>query len=225
MKFPVSLSTASNAVFIAVSLLLVGMIARQRLFPPAAPVPPGRALREVADWTGYGAVGHRIGSPQALVTIVEFADFECPVCRVFTNGALKAARAEFGDTVAVVFRHMPLSNHKLAYPTARAAECASSEGRFEAFHDAVYSHQDSLGILPISEFARRAGVRDMRKFELCNGSSERVPAIDVDVAAAKALGASGTPTLLINSVLVPGAPDSSRLVEFIRKAIATRRAH
>jgi protein-disulfide isomerase len=57
-----------------------------------------------------------MGPPGAKVVIIEFADFECPVCAGFVNGALRAVRSEYPNDIAIVFRHWPLEYHHLAYP-------------------------------------------------------------------------------------------------------------
>jgi protein-disulfide isomerase len=49
--------------------------------------------------------------------------------------------------VRIVFRHFPLRIHRLAIQAAKAAECASDQGRFQSMSDALYAHQDSVGIV------------------------------------------------------------------------------
>jgi protein-disulfide isomerase len=150
---------------------------------------------------------------------LEFADFECPVCQSFANGALRAIRAQYPDKVAVIFRQWPLSYHRLAYPTARAAECAGAQERFEAFHDLVYSKQDSLGLKSYGQFAKDAGVPDLAAFETCNSSAAPIPSIEADIAAAKAVGGRGTPTILVNGLMLAGLPDSAKLEGYVQAAI------
>ncbi len=163
-----------------------------------------------------------MGRDDTPVTIVEFGDFECPVCHKFENGALRAARTKYAASMAVVFREFPLvAIHRFAYPSARAAECAAEQGRFEQFHDTLYAHTDSLGrLIPFSDIAMRAGVPNMTSFETCNTKSGPVPAIEADIQAAKDLGSRGTPTLLINGMLVGGAPSDAMLDSLIQVAIA-----
>ncbi len=83
------------------------------------------------------------GPADALVTIVEFSDFECPYCgRV--QPTLRTVLAGAGGYVRVVFKHFPLSMHAHARPAAIAADCAHAQGRFWEFHDLVFSGQATL---------------------------------------------------------------------------------
>ena len=170
---------------------------------------------KVEDWQQYSRIGHRIGQRNASVTIVEFADFECPGCRAFATQVLPGIQKEFGDQVAIVFRHWPLSYHKFAYPTARAAECAAVQGKFESFYSLAYAEQDSLGLKPYRQFAQQSGVADLDRFDSCVSRPGRVPSIEADIAAVKHLGGEGTPTVLVNDLLYKGAPDSMRLHDAI----------
>jgi len=173
----------------------------------------------VADWKEYAAVGHRIGSAGAPVTILEFGDFECPACRRFELDALRPIEAMYPSQVAVVFRNWPLPYHKFAYPSARAAECAGDQGRFEAIHDLFYAKQDSLGLKSFAAFARDAGVRDSAAFARCIGGARFERTITADSAAAKRIGGTGTPTLVINGLRLVSIPDSAELDRLVRDAL------
>jgi protein-disulfide isomerase len=176
----------------------------------------------VADWRNYLDGGHWIGSPGAPVKIIEFADYECPVCGTFERGALRSILAEFPSQVAVLFRNWPLSYHRFAYPTARAAECAGEQGRFREFHDLVFQEQDSLGLKPFQRFAQESGVPDTSSFGKCIARQSKVPSIEADMAAASKLGGTGTPTIVINGLRLPGAPDSTRLEQLVEAALRER---
>jgi protein-disulfide isomerase len=172
-----------------------------------------------AQWRGVLAGGHWMGSPKALVTVVEFGDFQCPACRVFSTVSLRGVRAKYGDSVGVLFRHWPLAYHEHAYAAARASECVAAEGSFERFFDAVYDKQDSLGLRPIEAFARDAGVQDSSAFATCNASKLPVEAIEVDRKEALSLHGSGTPTIIVNGVQLGGVPDSIAFDELVGKAL------
>ncbi len=208
-------------VAVACAVVVTTLRVRDSLHKP----PAGDATRgpttpvQVPDWRQYAAVGHRMGPANAPVTIVEFADFECPVCRKFELGPLRYIRNKYPNDVQVVFRNWPLSYHRFAYPAARAAECAGAQGQFEAYHDALYQKQDSLGLKSFMSFARDAGVADTGAFATCASRTGPVIAIDIDSAAARKLGGRGTPTLLINGLRLPGAPDSASLNRLVIAAI------
>jgi protein-disulfide isomerase len=83
------------------------------------------------------------GPSDALVTIVEFSDFECPFCsRV--QPTLRTVLSGAGSDVRIVFKHFPLSMHAHARPAAIAADCAHAQGRFWEFHDLVFDGQATL---------------------------------------------------------------------------------
>jgi protein-disulfide isomerase len=147
----------------------------------------------------------------------------CPACGAFERVAAQL-RAAHHEDVALVFRHWPLPYHHLAYPVARASECAGNQGQFESFHDVVYAHQDSLGVVPLTEFARRAHVPDLVAFDRCASASQRVPAIERDIATAQRLGSRGTPTLIVNGSLLEYLPTAEQLEDVLRNARPQARA-
>jgi protein-disulfide isomerase len=197
------------------SVLCAVAVTWRLYFPPRAPTPASAKPVFVPEWKQYAEVGHRFGASAPKVTIVEFSDFECPVCRVFTLNALRTVLPSFPNEVAVVYRHWPLAYHRFSYPAARAAECAAAQGQFEPFHYAAFQGQDSLGLLRFEDLAARAGVPDSTKFAACVNLPGNVAAIDADSAAARAIGGSGTPTILLNGWRLPGAPDSAMLHRMI----------
>ena len=223
MRLSDTVSSVLVGTTVLCAVLSTGLLVRREFLGPRSIARATAAPVFVQNWRAYAAVGHRMGPPTARVTILEFADFECPVCKAFTLGALRYVRSKNPDDIQVVFRHWPLSYHRFAYPTARAAECAAAQGRFEAFHDLVYAKQDSLGLKPYSAFAREANIPDSQAFDKCNTRSGAVAVIDADVRAAATIGAKGTPTLVINGWMSTGAPDSMTLERTIQQALRVPR--
>lgn len=70
--------------------------------------------------------GIHVGPKDAIVTVAEFADFECPACAAFSSD-LKAVMEEHPQEIAYVFHHFPLRQHRFARPAARVAECAHEQ--------------------------------------------------------------------------------------------------
>ena len=97
------------------------------------------------QWRSLDSVGRRIGSPNARVTLTVFSDLECPFCRRLHERYERLASA-FPEDVAMNFIHYPIGSHRFAVPAARAAECASRQGRFAQFVSVVFHSQDSLGL-------------------------------------------------------------------------------
>lgn len=137
------------------ALFIGGVRIREQFFPPD-PLRPTK----VENWREYAARGHRQGPRDAAVTIVEFADFQCPVCRSVAP-ILKSIRERYPGDVALVFRHFPLSSHEHALPAARASECAAELGQFWSFHDALFTQADSIGKMSWVRFGSQAGIRTL----------------------------------------------------------------
>jgi protein-disulfide isomerase len=175
--------------------------------PPRLPAAETVQLAE-DEWRGLTNVGQRIGPPTAPVTILEFSDFQCPFCRD-AAASFTAMRRKYGDQVSIVFRHFPLERkHIAARSSAIASNCAAAQGRFEAFHDALFADQDSIGKKPMGWFAARARVPDERSFLACLGKpGAAAHMVDRDMAAGDKFGVAGTPTVVINGIrIVGGAP-------------------
>jgi protein-disulfide isomerase len=86
-------------------------------------------------------VDHVLGPDTALVTLVEYGDFECPSCRQ-AYPAVKILRKHFGDRMRFVFRNFPLREiHPHAELAAEAAEAAGAQGKFWPMHDVLFEHQ------------------------------------------------------------------------------------
>jgi protein-disulfide isomerase len=195
-------------------MLITAILVRNTIWPAAAELQSPRLDRgtesglvppppvEVDDWKRVASSGHRIGPANAAVTIVEFSDFECPACRRFANETFPALQQRFPGQVALLYRHYPLRAHAAALPAARASECAAAQGRFEAFHKVLFSQTDSLRALAFQWMAREARVADRDAFARCVASTARVSAIEMDLAEARRIGGQGTPTLVVNGMLV-----------------------
>lgn len=174
--------------------------------------------RRIEGWRSYAAVGNRIGPSNTTVTVVEFTDFQCPVCRAAWVD-LQDIRKQYPDRVALVIRNFPLAMHPFAEDAAHAAECADSQGAFEPYYNLLFSRQSLIGSKGWSEFARRVGVSDIGAFEACLAHQGMQAVLERDRAAGKQLGVVGTPTLLINDLELPGYPGSAELKRTIRSAL------
>lgn len=164
---------------------------------------PPRLLDE-DTWAKVAESGHRIGPSSAVVTVVVFSDFECPMCAEFATRTYPDFRDRYEGRTSLVYRHWPLTSHRFSYPAARAAECAAAQGRFEAFHDRLYAEQRLLGLKSFEEFAKDADMPDLGGFGGCLADEAPVRAIERDVEMVNALAGTGTPTVVINGWLLRG---------------------
>ena len=162
------------------------------------------------------------GAARPSVTIVEFADFECPSCRRMVP-ALNHVLRRFPDHVRVYFKHYPIPGHPNAMEAAIAASAAHRQDRFWEFHDRLFEHQSELQAaadpLPMFEQWAQELDMDLEQFE----RDMRDPAIYQAIQAQREEGAragvSGTPTLYINGVRVLEGLNPGALEERIRTMI------
>jgi protein-disulfide isomerase len=136
------------------------------------------------------------------VTVVEFADFQCPYCRN-VQPALQQVLAAYPDDVRLVFRHYPLPFHERARPAARAAACAFAQGRFWEMAARVWA--STLDDVALAADAADAGVEDLEAWTACLGAPATEAAIDADVALGDSAGVPGTPTFFVNGEALVGA--------------------
>lgn len=220
-KWVVDLSTV--AVAVAAIVLVAVRVSGRSVTSPST----GDLVETIeGDWRALAEGGHRVGPNDALVTVVEFGDYQCPVCRGF-EPYMEALRLQYQDEdVAFIYRHYPLANHALAYPAARAAVCADKQGAFRGVHQRLYGSEEWF-LDPkqtFIRFAREAGVEDLPAFEACVSATEPEAVIEADRAAAQSVGGRGTPTLLINDVMVHGARSGEELASMIDEALLSEAA-
>lgn len=200
---------------VACAVTLTGLVVRRELFPPRAE--PVR--QEVAAWRSFAEGGRRIAEATSPVTVVVFSDFQCPACRVLAEH-LQAIRARHPRDVAIVYRHFPITTlHPFAMRAGRASECAARQGRFEAYHDALFRRQEQIADSIWMSVAREARIRDLASFGGCMQEPGAMPAIERDIAAARQLGVNVTPTVLINGLRLDGTPPLAELERYVERAI------
>lgn len=143
------------------------------------------------------------GSKDALVTIIEVSDFQCPFC-ARVGGTLKEVASTYKDDVRFVFKHNPLPFHPRAMPAALAGECANHQKKFWPLHDKMFADQSKLEDKDLEGYASALKL-DMGKWKKCIASPEAKKLVESDMAQAAALGARGTPAFFINGRFLSGA--------------------
>jgi Na+/H+ antiporter NhaA len=153
----------------------------------------------------------------ALVTLVEYGDFECPYCGQ-AEPALRELIKEHGE-LRFVFRHLPLTDvHPHAQLAAEAAEAAAGQGKFWEMHDALMDHQGALTFRDLLGYANTIGL-DTGAFEKeLRAHDGTVARVAEDVESADLDSVSGTPTFFINGRRHHGAYDLETLKEAVRAA-------
>ncbi len=204
---------------VSVSAVILTATAVKTAFVPASR-PTGTSSVTVRNWAKFAVGGHRLGPPHAPVTIVEFADFQCPYCAQMVVD-LAALRHRYPNELAVVFRQFPLERiHAYARDAAIASECGGNQGRFEAVANGLFRYQDSLGVRPWTWFAAIGGVADTLRFASCTGDDSISARIDADVIAGNELHVRGTPTIMINGALFALPPSVEEMDSVIQAEIS-----
>lgn len=158
---------------------------------------------------------HVRGGDGALVTLVEYGDFECSYCGQ-AEPVVRELLASFGDDLRYVWRHLPLNDvHGSAQLAAEAAEAASAQGMFWEFYDALLAHQEALTPPELRRHAQELEL-DIERFSDELRHHEHAPRVAEDVASADASGVSGTPTFFINGRRHHGAYDIDTLTAAVR---------
>lgn len=210
-----------TGVLVVCALVITAVVVRREFFGLPAPVAAALAEpRETGRWDELAASdGHWEGPADAPVRIVEFSDFQCRFC-ARVQPTLEAVREKYGDRVAVAYRHFPLD---AIHPHARAAglavECAGEQGRFKAYHDALFARQDSIGTTGWDAFAREAGVPDAAAFEACMAEGRWNDRVARHAALGESVGVDVTPTLIVNGRVLSGAVPQAELERWIDRAL------
>lgn len=210
---------------LVVAALAVAVAVVHREFGPSgstAPTLRSSSKEFVRGWEDLLDDSASIALRAGDVIVVQFSDLECPFCRRF-HLALRSAVTETGVRVRNVFVHYPLPQHRFAIPSAKAAECAREQGRFEEFVDAIFLKQDSLGLRPWTAYAHDAGVGDSIEFNACIARPGQPTNIELGRKSGDQLRVSGTPTVLINGWRYSIPPYDS-LTAVLRAAASERPA-
>jgi Na+/H+ antiporter NhaA len=159
---------------------------------------------------------HVRGPADAAITLLEYADFECPYCGQ-AEPVIRELLSDFGD-LRYVWRHLPLADvHPRARMAAEAAEAAAAQGAFWPMHDLLVSHQSELDLRHLLGYAEAAGL-DVERFREDLRTHRWSDRVEADVESADLSGVAGTPTFFINGQRQPGAYDIDSLGRAVRAA-------
>lgn len=145
----------------------------------------------------------QVGPHDALLTIVEFSDFQCPFCKD-AFPIIKDLLASHGDKIRFIYRDFPVQSlHPLAQTAAEAGECAHAQGKFFPYHDKLFINQDSLTSNSFVAFAQELNM-DVAAFSTCLTKHTFTQEVNQDYSAGVTAGVTGTPTFFVNGRRVPG---------------------
>lgn len=187
---------------LVIAAVLVGIVFATNHNKSAAPTASGKPT------------SHLEGTSPEGVTLVEYGDYECPVCETFYP-VVKQVAAKYSDKVIFQFRNLPLTSiHPNAFAAARAAEAAGLQGKYWGMYDLLYENQNSWvsASQPLSYFdnyARSLGL-NMSQFDQDYASEAVNNAINADLSAFDATGdEKATPTFYLDGQKL----DNAKLID------------
>ena len=161
-------------------------------------VPMPNAPRAKVDVRGAPS----LGPSDAPVTVVEFSDYQCPICRS-SHQVVKEVRAAYGDKVHWIYKEYPLKRHKDAFKAAEASHCAEDQGKFWQYQEELFAAPD-LSPDNLVNLAVNLGMsRD--KFSQCLEDSKHKTLVEKNARDAIEAGVDRTPTFMINGTIYVGS--------------------
>jgi protein-disulfide isomerase len=159
-----------------------------------------------------------IGPADAPVTIIQFAEYQCPYCGK-ARESLEEVEKNYPGKVRFVFRDFPLGFHSRAIPAAVAANCAEKQGKYWEVHDKLMSNQTALEDADLERVAREAKL-DIDKWQACRKDPAMEEEIRKDMDDGSKAGVSGTPAFFINGVFLNGAQPYERFKAVIDRELS-----
>ena len=161
------------------------------------PVPGGAPVLVDSD--------HVLGSPDAPVTVFEYANLRCSHCRDFATTQFSTVRQRYIDTGQVrwIYRHLILMSDEDLVRAACASECAADQGKYTEYLDLLYQNPDQFSADSLKQFASDLNL-DRSAFDACLDSGSQVARVQQDVDSALALGLNATPQFFVNGESVLG---------------------
>jgi len=160
------------------------------------------------------------GHPGGKLVIVEFSDFQCPYCKQATLPIGELLK-KYPQDVVIYYKHMPITQiHPLSYRMAVASECARVQKAeaFWSFHDRFFSDppiRDAAQLREqIGQLAQQQGL-EKKRFLTCYDNAEQAPRVQKDMADARKIGVSSTPTFLLNGEFVAGVQSLESLEQYL----------
>ncbi len=148
---------------------------------------------------------HVEGESSAPITIIEFADYQCPYCAIFHIQTYESLKSKYIDTgkVRYVFWDFPLSFHQMAKPASVAANCAGEQNKYWEMHNAIYNAEGKdrkqLSNDLLKDLAKNMSGLNYNEWETCFNASNTTVLDQLAQEAQQQYAVSGTPTFLIYS--------------------------
>ena len=165
---------------------------------------------------------HVTGNPDAAVAVVEFGDFECPVCGA-EEQTVRELRQKYGTRIRFVFRQFPLTSlHPYAEQAAEASECAAEQGKFWEAVDKLYAEQNDLSEPALMRDAADLGL-DQARFGQCLQSHAEAGRVRRDMEDGRALHVDRTPMFFVGERVVAGQIPLDQFAQLIDQELQRHR--
>lgn len=167
------------------------------------------------------AVDHSLGPDHAPVTLVEYADFECPNCKQAAP-AVRLLLDRYAERVRLVFRHFPLEEiHPHALHAAEAAEAAGAQGKFWEMHDLLFDNQRHMKEQQLRSYAERLGI-DVARYTAEMDDEIYLQRIREHQKSGHDSGVRGTPTFFVNGRIQDVSFGMQSLFDAVEAALQRR---
>ncbi len=151
-----------------------------------------------------------VGSANAKITLIEYADFQCPFCKRFNDSVLPQIMSNYVQTGKIRFsyKHYAFLGEESDW-AAEAAECAADQGKFWPYHDMLFAQQggENSGTFTKDKLISAAAKLnlDSTQFADCLNQDKTLPRVQADIDEGNRIGVRGTPSFLLNGKLIVGA--------------------
>jgi protein-disulfide isomerase len=158
------------------------------------------------------------------IDVIQFGDYQCLDCGK-AAATLSAFRRQYAKQIRFIYRHFPQSfMHPLAAQAAEAAECARAQGRFWQMHELLMSNQHRLELRDLCDYADRAGL-DQLRFDTEMDEEVHLPIVQGHISNAIAHHVRGTPSFVVDGVLVDTSNSLQPLFQATEHAIIQQRRY
>lgn len=216
-RYNLGTMNSETKLFLGIIIATVALIGGAAFFfsrPAATPaVDPKVLIKEDS---------HRLSSPSASVTMVEFGDFQCPACSAY-HAVVKQIMEKYQANVSLIFRNFPLPMHQNAMISALAAEAAGKQGKYWEMYNKLYESQEEWSADPkvkdrLVSYAKELSL-NTSQFTADLDNADLKKKIDADIVDATTLGINATPTFFINNVQIENPRSFAEFEALIKSAI------
>lgn len=162
------------------------------------------------------------GPEDAVVTLIEFSDFNCTYCGRWANNTLGPLLEKYSDRVRFVYRDFPILADT-SVTAALAAQCAQDQGVFWEYHNILFRNQGRFTRDNLVSYAGQLDL-DLDEFNACMDDERHMSRIAADYQAAQALGVRGTPAFFINGRPISGAQPQEVFERIIEEELVAAQA-